>query len=205
MEELGLAGVQIGSHVNDLPLGHPSLFKFFAEAADLGACIFVHPWDMIGEQMMKKYWLPWLIGMPFESSFAISSLIFSGVFEKLPNLRMCFAHGGGSFPYLCGRISHGFKMRPDLCAVDNNVDPKQYLGRFWVDSHVNEQENLDYLMKSVGADHICCGTDYPFPLGELIPGELIKGSKCPIDVKNKMLFDNAIAWLGKPLKSSFTK
>jgi len=76
---------------------------------------------------MEKYWLPWLVGMPMESAYAISSLIFSGVMEKLPNLRFLFAHGGGSFPYTCPRISHGFQVRPDLCAIDNKIDPSEYV------------------------------------------------------------------------------
>ena len=198
VEELGMSGIQIGTHVNNLPLSDPSFYPIFETCSDLGACIFFHPWDMLGAEVMQKYWLPWLVGMPMESSFAISSLIFGGVFEKLPKLRCCFAHGGGSFPYLCGRISHGFNMRPDLCAIDNKKDPKEYLGKFWIDSHVNTPENLDYCLKSIGEDHICCGSDYPFPLGELQPGQLIKEHKIENEKKKKMLFDSAVSFLGIP-------
>ena len=125
--ELDLAGVQIGSNVNQLNLDADALFSVFEAAQDLNAAIFVHPWDMMGESEMKKYWLPWLVGMPAETSRAICSLIFGGVFERLPNLRVAFAHGGGSFPATVGRIQHGFDVRPDLCAVDNNVAPQNYL------------------------------------------------------------------------------
>jgi len=127
---LGLAGVQIGSHVNDWNLSDPALFEVFAAAAELGAAVFVHPWDMMGESRMRKYWLPWLVGMPAEVSLAICSVIFGGVLERLPRLRIAFAHGGGAFPGTLGRIEHGFECRPDLVAVDNPVPPRAYLGRF---------------------------------------------------------------------------
>lgn len=114
--ELGFPGVQIGSHVNHWNLNASELFPVFEEAERLGAAIFVHPWEMMGEDSMKRYWLPWLVGMPAETSRAICSMIFGGVLERLPNLKVCFAHGGGSFPATIGRIEHGFNVRPDLCA-----------------------------------------------------------------------------------------
>lgn len=97
VKELGLAGVEIGSHINEWNLNAPELFPVYEAAQDLGAAIFVHPWDMMGTAKMPKYWLPWLVGMPAETSLAICSMIFGGVFEKFPKLRVAFAHGGGSF------------------------------------------------------------------------------------------------------------
>ena len=194
--ELDLAGVQIGSNVNQLNLDADALFSVFEAAQDLNAAIFVHPWDMMGESEMKKYWLPWLVGMPAETSRAICSLIFGGVFERLPNLRVAFAHGGGSFPGTVGRIQHGFDVRPDLCAVDNNVSPKNYLEKFWVDSLVHDTDTLDYLIKKIGVNKIALGTDYPFPLGDLEPGKLIESSNYSDEMKDKMLSRNALDWLG---------
>tara|TARA_B100000378_G_C18044732_1_gene411642 strand:- start:1046 stop:2053 length:1008 start_codon:yes stop_codon:yes gene_type:complete len=194
--ELDLAGVQIGSNVNQLNLDADALFSVFEAAQDLNAAIFVHPWDMMGESEMKKYWLPWLVGMPAETSRAICSLIFGGVFERLPNLRVAFAHGGGSFPGTVGRIQHGFDVRPDLCAVDNNVSPKNYLEKFWVDSLVHDRDALDYLIKKIGVNKIALGTDYPFPLGDLEPGKLIESSNYTDEMKKKMLSRNALDWLG---------
>jgi aminocarboxymuconate-semialdehyde decarboxylase len=194
--ELDLAGVQIGSNVNQLNLDADALFSVFEAAQDLNAAIFVHPWDMMGESEMKKYWLPWLVGMPAETSRAICSLIFGGVFERLPNLRVAFAHGGGSFPGTVGRIQHGFDVRPDLCAVDNNVSPKNYLEKFWVDSLVHDTDTLDYLIKKIGVNKIALGTDYPFPLGDLEPGKLIESSNYSDEMKEKMLSRNALDWLG---------
>lgn len=194
-KEIGLVGVQIGSNVNQLNLGDSQFFEFFAACEELGMAIFVHPWEMPGEKDMTKYWLPWLVGMPAETSRAICSLIFSGVLEKLKNLRICFAHGGGSFPSTIGRIEHGFNVRPDLCAVDNNVNPREYLGKFWLDSLVHDELMLEYLVKLIGAEKIALGTDYPFPLGELEPGNLIESSNFDEETKAKLLYVAALNWL----------
>jgi len=202
VKDLGLAGIEIGSHINDWNLNDENLFPFFEAAQELGASIFVHPWDMMAKDKMEKYWLPWLVGMPAETSLAICSMIFGGVFEKLPNLKVAFAHGGGSFPATISRIEHGFNVRPDLCAVDNNKNPKDYLGKFWIDSLVHDQRMLDYLIDLVGADKIALGTDYPFPLGELEPGKLIHSMPYPKDVKETLLSGSALNWLGLE-KNSF--
>src|SRR3984885_16106364 len=91
---------------------------------------------------MPKCWLPWLVGMPAETSLAVASMIFGVVFERLPDLRVCFAHGGGSFSAIIGRMDHGFEARPDLCAIDNAIPPSNYLGRFYVDSLVHSTKVL---------------------------------------------------------------
>ena len=196
--KIGLAGVQIGSHVNDWNLDAPELFEVFAAAEQLGACVFVHPWDMMAQQKMPKYWLPWLVGMPAESTLALCSLIFGGVLERLPNLRVAVAHGGGSFASTIGRIEHGWQVRPDLCAIDNPHNPRRYLGKFWVDSLVHDPLMLDYLMRTLGSDKITLGSDYPFPLGELEPGQLIKSMPFGDDIKARMLGQNALDWLALP-------
>ena len=196
VKDLNLAGVQIGSNINGKNLNDDSLFPVFEAAADLGAAIFIHPWDIMGKNEMEKYWLPWLVGMPAETSRAICSMIFGGVFERLPNLRVAFAHGGGCFPATVGRIQHGFDVRPELCAVDNKVGPLDYLGKFWVDSLVHDADALDFLIKKMGENKIALGTDYPFPLGELEPGKLIESANYTNDTKDKLLFQNALDWLG---------
>ena len=203
INDLGMSGIQIGTNINGIDLSDDSIFPVFEAAADLGASVFVHPWSMMGENQLKKYWLPWLVGMPAETSRAICSMIFGGVFEKLPSLRVAFAHGGGSFPATIGRIQHGFQVRPDLCAIDNNIDPIDYLGKFWVDSLVHDIDALNFLIRKVGIEKIALGTDYPFPLGENEPGRLIQSSG--ISEKNKeMLFSqNALDWLD--LNQTFLK
>ena len=195
-KEIGLRGIQIGSHINDWNLDRAELFPIFQKCEELEMSIFVHPWDMMGKEKMEKYWLPWLVGMPAETSLAICSMIFGGVFERLPNLKVAFAHGGGSFPATIGRIEHGFNVRPDLCAIDNNVNPRDYLGNFYLDSLVHEPKMLDFIVDMMGEDKICLGTDYPFPLGELEPGKLINEMNYTNAKKSKMLAENALNWLG---------
>ena len=194
--KIGLRGVQIGSHINDWNLNAPELFPFFEAAQEMGASIFVHPWDMMGKEKMNKYWLPWLVGMPAETSLAICSMIFGGIFERLPNLKVAFAHGGGSFPATIGRIEHGFNVRPDLVAIDNKVNPRNYLGKFYLDSLVHDPMMLDMIVKLIGAERVALGTDYPFPLGELRPGALIDSMPYSHSVKERLMHGSALEWLG---------
>ena len=214
VRELGLHGVEIGTHVdaNDhchgpecRNLDHPSLDIVWKTAEDLNAAIFVHPWDMMGKDRMPKYWLPWLVGMPAESALAICSMIFGGVFERFPKLRVAFAHGGGSFPGTIGRIEHGFSVRPDLVAIDNKTNPRKYLAsdkgpaRFYVDSLVHDADALRLLLNVFGAERIALGSDYPFPLGEAEPGKLVESiADLPAKQKAKILSETAREFLGLP-------
>ncbi len=201
VKKLGFPGVQIGSHVNGWNLNHPNLLPIFQRAEQLGAAVFVHPWDMAGKDRMQEYWLNWLVGMPAETCLAICSLIFGGVLERLPKLRVCFAHGGGSFPGTLGRIEQGFKMRPDLVAVDNAKNPREYLKRIFVDSLVHDADALRLLLKQFGPERIALGTDYPFPLGENAPGKLIKSMKdVSPTARERMLAGTALEFLGLPKK-----
>jgi aminocarboxymuconate-semialdehyde decarboxylase len=193
-KNIGLAGVQIGTNVNQMNLSEPQFFDIFRACEELEMAVFVHPWEMMGRDDMQKYWLPWLVGMPAEVSRAICSLIFSGTLEKCRDLRICFAHGGGAFPATIGRIDHGFQVRPDLFP-DNPYGPRKYLSRMYFDSLVHEGAKLDYLVKLVGADQVMLGTDYPFPLGELEPGKLIDSMPFDDSIKEMLLNGAALNWL----------
>ena len=195
-EVLGMPGIEIGTNINGINLHDARFHAFYQAAAEMGMALFIHPWEMMGEQDMQRYWLPWLVGMPAETSRAICSMIFGGIFEKFPTLRVAFAHGGGSFPFTIGRIQHGFEVRPDLVAVDNPVAPKAYIGQFWVDSLVHDPRALEYLVETMGKDRICLGSDYPFPLGELAPGKLITDMPWTEAMKKKLRYSNAMDWLG---------
>ncbi len=212
VKELGLRGAEIGTHVDANEhchgpdcrnLDHRSLDVFWSAAQELNAGLFVHPWDMLGKTRMPKYWLPWLVGMPAESSLAICSMIFGGVFERFPKLRVAFAHGGGSFPFTIGRIERAFHVRPDLTAVDNKRNPREYLAsksgpaRFYVDSLVHDPDALQMLLKNFGTERVALGSDYPFPLGEGIPGELIASvSALSRKDKERVLAGTAREFLG---------
>ncbi len=195
--DLSLAGVQIGTHVNAWNLSDASLFPVFARAAELGAAVFVHPWDMMAEERMRKYWLPWLVGMPAEVSLAICSVIFGGVLERLPNLRIAFAHGGGAFPGTFGRVEHGFRARPDLVAVDNPHPPSAYLKRIYVDSLVHDLRALRLVLDLFGPERVALGSDYPFPLGEARPGALIEAAGLVPAVRDRLRAGTALEWLGR--------
>jgi aminocarboxymuconate-semialdehyde decarboxylase len=210
--DLGMAGVQIGSHIErpgphgpgeaDWNLNEPQVVRVLEAAASLGACVFVHPWDMMGSRDMQKFWLPWLVGMPAETARAICSVIFGGVLERLPALRIAFAHGGGSFSGTIGRIEHGFKARPDLFREHNTINPRHYLARdgkparFYVDSLVHDQRALRVLMELMGEERIALGSDYPFPLGEDHPGALIESMGLGAAARERMLAGTAREFLG---------
>lgn len=196
VQELKMPGLEIGSNINGDNLSDKKFFPFYKHAEELGCALFVHPWEMMGEQQMQKYWLPWLVGMPAETSRAICSMIFGGVFEAFPRLRVAFAHGGGSFPLTIGRIEHGFNVRPDLVAVDNAVNPRDYARHFWIDSLVHDPAALRFIMQLMGEDKICLGSDYPFPLGEHHPGKMIETMDFTPGLKDKLLSANAKTWLG---------
>lgn len=195
-KSIGLAGVEIGTHVEGHNLDEPHLFPIFQACEELGMAVFIHPWDMLAKDRTEKYWSPWLVAMPMETTLAITGMIFSGLFEKLPRLRVAFAHGGGSFPGTFGRIQHGFDVRPDLCAVDNPVPPSHYLGKFWVDSLVHDPAMLQHLVNMFGTGRVALGTDYPFPLGELQPGQLIRSMPWNDKDKGMLLGGAALQWLG---------
>jgi aminocarboxymuconate-semialdehyde decarboxylase len=203
VNELRLTGVQIGTNVNGRNLDDPGVFEVLQACERLGACVFVHPWEMVqfgqhppmltatGEaarftNRMPRYWMPWLVGMPAETALAVCTLLMSGTLDRLPRLRICFAHGGGSFPFTLGRIAHGFAARPDLCQTDCTTSPERYLAhrddsgslvtpaRFYVDSLTHDAGALRTLVHLFAAERVALGSDYPFPLGEAVPGELIR-------------------------------
>ncbi|HAZ92271.1 MAG: amidohydrolase [Chitinophagaceae bacterium] len=192
---LKMPGLEIGSNINGANLSDEKFFPFYKRAEELGCSLFIHPWEMMGEAQMPKYWLPWLVGMPAETSRAICSMIFGGVFEKFPKLKVAFAHGGGSFPATIGRIEHGFNVRPDLVAIDNAHNPREYIGKFWIDSLVHDAKTLHLIMDIMGEDKICLGSDYPFPLGEHHPGKLIEQMDFSKPVADKLLYKNTQDWL----------
>jgi aminocarboxymuconate-semialdehyde decarboxylase len=198
---LGLKGIQIGSNVNNENLNEDRFFPIFQACEKIGMAILVHPWEMMGEKSMQRYWLPWLVGMPAETSRAICSMIFGGIFERLPKLRVNFAHAGGSFLPTVGRVQHGFDCRPDLVAIDNPVPPRNYLGKFWVDSVTHDPLMLEYVLKLVGSKRITLGSDYPFPLGDLEIGRFIENMNLSNEIKEDIFCNATLEWLNLDVKS----
>jgi len=195
IKSIGLKGIQIGSNINEENLNEDKFFPVFEACEKLGLAVMVHPWNMMGEKQMQRYWLPWLVGMPAETSRAICSMIFGGVFERLPKLRVMFAHAGGSFLPTIGRIEHGFECRPDLVAIDNPVNPRNYLGKFWVDSVTHDPLMLEYVLKLMGSEKVMLGSDYPFPLGDLEIGKFIEEMNLSEETKENIFNQAALEWL----------
>ena len=199
-KSIGLVGIQIGSNINDENLSEEKFFPIFEACERLGMAVLIHPWQMMGFGSMEKYWLPWLVGMPAETSRAACSMIFGGILERLPNLRICFSHAGGSFLPTIGRIEHGFNSRPDLVAVDNPINPRDYIGKFWVDCITHDIEALKYILKLQGSKRVCLGSDYPFPLGDLEIGKFITESDLDKDAIIDIFSNSTLEWLNLDAK-----
>jgi aminocarboxymuconate-semialdehyde decarboxylase len=194
--KMGLRGIQIGSNINDVNLHDPRFDPLWAACETLGMAVMVHPWEMMGEKSMQKYWLPWLVGMPAETTRALCSFIFGGVFDRFPKMRVCFSHAGGSFLPTLGRIEHGYTCRPDLVAIDCAHPPSHYLKHFWIDSITHDADMLAFMLKKVGSNRICLGSDYPFPLGDLTIGEFINTMGLSQTDHENIFHQSALEWLG---------
>lgn len=193
----GHAGVHIGNHLGDRGLDDGPIREFLAHCAHEGAAVFVHPWDMLAVERMPRYMMAWLVGMPAETHLSILELMLSGAFEKLPtDLRLCFAHGGGGFPHLLGRAENAWRQR-DIVRVDSPRPPSAYLDRFHLDSAVFDPRALRTLVDVMGDQRIMLGSDFPFPLGEIQPGDLIRETPGLTDeARADLLGGNALRFFG---------
>ena len=169
----GHVGVQIGNHLGPRDMDDEHMVQFLTHCANHDIPVLAHPWDMMTDGRMKKWMLPWLVSMPAETQLGILSLILSGAFERIPrSLKLCFAHGGGSFAFLLGRVDNAWQCR-DIVRQDCPQPPSSYVDRFYVDSAVFDPKALRLLVEVMGADHVMLGSDYPFPLGEQQIGRLV--------------------------------
>lgn len=199
--DAGCVGVQIGNHVGDKDLDHPDLVDYLAYCAEHDVPVFVHPWDMMGgDQRMQQWMLPWLVAMPAETQLGMLSLVLSGALERLPaKLKLCFAHGGGSFAYLLGRVDNAWRHR-DIVRRHCPELPSSYVRRLHVDSAVFDTGALRLLVDVMGLEQVMLGTDAPFPLGEQQPGALIRSADF-LDAAQqaRLLEGNARAFFGARL------
>jgi len=200
--ESGCIGVQIGNHVGERDLDDEALVQFLIHCAGQRIPVLVHPWDMMGKGRMKKWMLPWLVAMPAETQLGMLSLILSGALERIPDtLKICFAHGGGSFAYLLGRVDNAWRHR-DIIRQDCPELPSSYARRFHVDSAVFDPGALRLLTDVMGADRVMLGSDSPFPLGEQRIGALVRESPHLGEAdRRRMLRGNAEAFFGLALVS----
>lgn len=193
----GHIGVQIGNHLGPLDLDHERLVDFLRHCGENRIPVLVHPWDMMTDGRMKRWMLPWLVAMPAETQLSILSLMLSGAFERLPaSLKLCFAHGGGSFAFLLGRAENAWHCR-DIVRADSPHPPSHYLDRFYVDSAVFDPGALRLLVDTMGEQRVMLGSDYPFPLGEQDIGRLVaEHPDLDARAKARIMAGNAIGFFG---------
>jgi aminocarboxymuconate-semialdehyde decarboxylase len=190
-------GVHIGKHVAERDLDDEALVGFLTHCANDGIPVLVHPWDMMGAGRMMNWMLPWLVAMPAETQLRMVSLILSGALQRIPEtLKICFAHGGGSFVWLLGRVDNAWRHR-DIIREDCPQLPSSYARRFHVDSAVFDPAALKMLVDVMGVDRVMLGSDYPFPLGEQRIGALVGDAAflSPQD-RQRLLRGNAEAFFG---------
>jgi aminocarboxymuconate-semialdehyde decarboxylase len=170
----GHAGVEIGNHVGDRDLDDAGVVAFLQHCAASGAPVFVHPWDMPSSPRLDRWMAQWLVGMPSETHLSILAMVLGGVFDRVPgSLRICFAHGGGSFAFWLGRMENAWHRRRDVIGTSEHP-PSHYLDRFSVDSAVFDPRALRLLTDTLGDERVMLGTDYPYPLGERPAGTVIR-------------------------------
>jgi aminocarboxymuconate-semialdehyde decarboxylase len=194
IKEIGLKGIQIGSNVNGKNLDDESLERFFQVASELNVSLFVHPWETLGRERMPRQNLMYMVGMPSETALAAGSIIMSGMLDKYPNLKICFAHGGGSLPYLLPRMDQGWNVWPQIRKTKK--PPSHYAKLLYYDSLVYDENNLQFMIDRFGVDRIIAGSDYPFLLREIPSGKVVdKLSNLSDSEKSKIHGRNALEFL----------
>jgi len=173
---LGFRGIEIMTHVAGEDLSEPRFRPIFARCEELGLVVFMHPDGFTGARRFHDHYFANVIGNPLDSTVALHHLIFGGVLEDCPGLKLVVAHGGGYLPAYSGRIDHAASARPDCCEQLKEM-PTTYLKRLYFDSLVYTHHQLEYLVAEYGADHILVGTDYPADMGETDPVGFIEGAR----------------------------
>ena len=195
VNELGLKGIQIGSNVNGLNLDDSSIYPFFEAAAKMNVPIFVHPWATLGADRLQHFNSMYTVGMPSETALAAGSIIMSGMLDKLPNIKICFAHGGGALPYILPRMDKGWEVWPNTRSTIN--PPSFYAKKLYYDSLVYDSQNLKFMIDCFGTKRIIAGSDYPFLLREIPLGKVIDECKDISEEDAKlMLGHNALEFFG---------
>jgi len=195
VKELGFHAVEISSNVAGTDLDDPRFEPFWAKVQELDVLVFIHPVGFTDAARMKDYYLNNIIGQPLEEAVFVSRLIFSGVLERYPNLKIVVGHGGGYLPYYPGRMDHAYKVRPE-CKKHISRPPSEYLKKLYFDTIVYQEPSLEYLMRYAGSDHVLLGTDYPFDMGETDPVGFINKLKSVSQIeKEKILGGNAMRLL----------
>ena len=196
IEELGMVAVEIATSVVDVELDDPALDPFWRAAQELDVLVLVHPYSSIGSERLNRYFFSNLVGNPAEETVAAAHLIFGGVLDRHPGLKVCLTHGGGFLPYQIGRMDRGFDAVGKLTRTNLESAPSTLLRRFYYDSVVHGGEALRFLVERVGADRVVLGSDYPFPMGDPDPVRTVREAGLSEDAANAVLGGNAGPALG---------
>jgi aminocarboxymuconate-semialdehyde decarboxylase len=188
MRTLSLKGMMIGSHVEGTNLDDAKLEPVWAKAEELSACILIHPQKVAASQRLGSYYLKNLIGNPLETTIAAASLMFGGVMERFPRIKICLAHGGGYLPYQAGRLVHGWNVRPEAKKV-LAAGPQLSIARFYYDTILHSAAALEFLIGQMGPDRIALGSDYPFDMGMLDCVRFVRSLAIPEEQRRKILSD----------------
>lgn len=188
--DLGFRSVLIGTNVESKQYDEPEFLQFFETCQELDMMVNIHPYYIGDKEMFRKYYLTNLYGNPLDSALAITSLIFGGVFDRVPGLKVCVAHGGGFFPYQLGRLEQGHKMRPEP-KINGARSPMNYKDNLYFDSLVFNPKALRFLIDIFGSSRVLLGTDYPFDMGEEAPLKFIKEVGLNPEEKEQILYHNA--------------
>jgi aminocarboxymuconate-semialdehyde decarboxylase len=168
IQKLGLRGVEIGSNVNGATLDEARFWPFYEAAEALDLAILIHPANVAGKERMADYHLRNLIGFPFDTTLTAAKLIFSGILDRFPGLRLCLGQAGGFLPYIVGRLDAGFHARPE-CRRNITQPPSAYLRRFYYDTIIHSPSSSRFPVEVVGSDRVMLGTDFPFDMGAISP------------------------------------
>jgi aminocarboxymuconate-semialdehyde decarboxylase len=196
IKQIGLLGVEIGSNVNGSGLDDPRLFDFYEAMQSCDLSLMIHPHNVAGQERMGDYHLRNLIGFPLDTTLAASQLIFSGVLDRFPNLRICLGQAGGFLPYIVGRLDAGYRARPE-CARNIKKPPSEYLDHFFYDSIIHSANSSAFLIDTIGSDRVMLGSDFPFDMNAASPvAEIEAQSRLSMDQRASVYHRTATAFLG---------
>jgi aminocarboxymuconate-semialdehyde decarboxylase len=191
VHDLKLRGVHVSSNVMGRYLGDSSFLPFFEKAATLDVPVFIHPTNVAGSERLRDFYFQNLIGNPLDTTIAAGTLIFSGIFDLLPGLKIILAHAGGLLPYNIDRWKHGFEVRPE-CRKSLTKSPEMYLRNFYYDTISHGPKTLEFLISRVGVDKVLMGTDYPYDMGDLTPLKSIRAAKLTDLQQQQILSQNCL-------------
>lgn len=196
IHKLGLRGIEIGSHVGERELGDPAFWPVYEVLEKTGLPMFIHPHHVAGMDRLQNFYLNNLIGNPLDTTIAAVNLMFGGVFERYPGLKVVLAHGGGQLPFIFGRIEHGYEVRPEPKEKVRRP-PRAFLKNFYFDTITHHPDALRYLIAFAGIEHVLLGSDYPYDMGDPDPARTVSELSGVEEMdRRKIMRDNAVSLFG---------